>query len=140
MMKRALAYHSVENIGIIVLGLGLSVVFMSYGLTALAALALLASMYHSLNHALFKSLLFMGAGSVISSTNTRDLNRMGGLARVMPWTSLLFLIGSIAITGLPPTEWFRERMAHDAGITVHLTRCPMLCCRSPLVSRALHSH
>jgi hydrogenase-4 component B len=105
-LKRALAYHSVENIGIIVLGLGLSVVFMSYGLTALAALALLASMYHSLNHALFKSLLFMGAGSVISSTNTRDLNRMGGLARVMPWTSLLFLIGSIAIAGLPPLNGF----------------------------------
>ena len=105
-LKRALAYHSVENIGIIVLGLGLSVVFMSYGLTALAALALLASMYHSLNHALFKSLLFMGAGSVISSTNTRDLNRMGGLARVMPWTSLLFLVGSIAIAGLPPLNGF----------------------------------
>ena len=105
-LKRALAYHSVENIGIIVLGLGLSAVFMSYGLTALAALALLASMYHSLNHALFKSLLFMGAGSVVSSTNTRDLNRMGGLARVMPWTSFLFLVGSIAIAGLPPLNGF----------------------------------
>ena len=72
-IKRALAYHSVENIGIIVLGLGLSAVFMSYGLTALAALALLASMFHTLNHALFKSLLFMSAGSVVSSTNTREI-------------------------------------------------------------------
>ncbi len=105
-LKRALAYHSVENIGIIVLGLGLSVVFMSYGLTALAALALLASMYHSLNHALFKSLLFMGAGSVISGAKTRDVNRMGGLAKLMPWTALLFLVGSIAIAGLPPLNGF----------------------------------
>ncbi len=105
-IKRALAYHSVENIGIIVLGLGLSVVFMSFGLESLAALALLASMYHSLNHAVFKGLLFMGAGSVLMRTGTADMNQMGGLVKKMPWTSLFFLIGSIAIAGLPPLNGF----------------------------------
>ncbi len=105
-IKRALAYHSVENIGIIVLGLGLSVVFTSFGLEALAALALLASMYHSLNHALFKGLLFMGAGSVLTRTGTADMNQMGGLAKRMPWTALFFLVGSIAIAGLPPLNGF----------------------------------
>jgi len=105
-IKRALAYHSVENVGIIVLGLGLSVVFMSYGLEAIAALALLASMYHSLNHAVFKGLLFMGAGSVLMGTGTADMNQMGGLAKRMPWTALFFLIGSIAIAGLPPLNGF----------------------------------
>lgn len=105
-IKRALAYHSVENIGIIVVGLGLSVVFSSYGLTALAALALLASMYHSLNHAVFKGLLFMAAGSVVSATGTADMNQMGGLAKRMPWTALFFLLGSVAIAGLPPLNGF----------------------------------
>lgn len=105
-IKRALAYHSVENIGIILVGLGLSVVFSSYGLTAIAALALLASMYHTLNHAVFKSLLFMAAGAVVSATGTADMNRMGGLAKRMPWTSFLFLVGSIAIAGLPPLNGF----------------------------------
>jgi len=105
-IKRALAYHSVENIGIIVLGLGLSVVFMSYGLAALAALALLASMYHSLNHAVFKGLLFMGAGSVVFRTGNADMNLMGGLAKRMPWTAMFFLVGSIAIAGLPPLNGF----------------------------------
>ncbi len=105
-IKRALAYHSVENIGIIVLGLGLSVVFMSFGLESLAALALLASMYHSLNHAVFKGLLFMGAGSVLMRTGTADMNQMGGLAKRMPWTALFFLVGSIAIAGLPPLNGF----------------------------------
>ena len=105
-IKRALAYHSVENIGIIVLGLGLSVVFMSFGLETLAALALLASMYHSLNHAVFKGLLFMGAGSVLMRTGTADMNHMGGLVKKMPWTALFFLVGSIAIAGLPPLNGF----------------------------------
>ena len=105
-IKRALAYHSVENIGIIVLGLGLSVVFMLFGLESLAALALLASMYHSLNHAVFKGLLFMGAGSVLMRTGTTDMNQMGGLVKKMPWTALFFLVGSIAIAGLPPLNGF----------------------------------
>ncbi len=105
-IKRALAYHSVENVGIILVGLGLSVVFSAYGLAAIAALALLASMYHTLNHAVFKSLLFMAAGAVVSATGTTDMNRMGGLAKRMPWTSLLFLVGAVAIAGLPPLNGF----------------------------------
>ena len=105
-IKRALAYHSIENIGIIVLGLGLSVVFSSFGLRSLASLALLASMYHTLNHAVFKSLLFMGAGSIIFSTHTRKIEQLGGLVKKMPWTAFFFLIGAIAISGLPPLNGF----------------------------------
>ena len=105
-LKRSLAYSSVENVGMIVVSLGLAAVFTSYGLTALAALALLASMYHALNHAVFKSLLFMAAGAVVSATGTSDMNRMGGLAKRMPWTSVLFLVGSMAIAGLPPLNGF----------------------------------
>jgi hydrogenase-4 component B len=105
-IKRALAYSSIENIGIIILGLGLSVIFLSFGLQALAALALLASMYHSLNHAAFKSLLFMGAGSILFRTHTGNMEQLGGLAKKMPWTALLFLVGAIAISGLPPLNGF----------------------------------
>jgi hydrogenase-4 component B len=105
-IKRALAYSSIENIGIVVLGLGLSVVFMSFSLEALAALALMASMYHSLNHAAFKSLLFMGAGSILFRTHTRNMEQLGGLAKKMPWTALLFLVGAIAISALPPLNGF----------------------------------
>lgn len=105
-IKRALAYSSIENIGIVVLGLGLSVTFMSFGLEALAAIALLASMYHSLNHAAFKSVLFMGAGSILFRTHTKNMEQLGGLAKKMPWTALLFLVGAIAISGLPPLNGF----------------------------------
>lgn len=105
-VKRALAYSSIENIGIIVLALGLSVTFTSFGLQALAAIALLAGMYHSLNHAAFKSLLFMGAGSILFRTHTRNMEQLGGLAKKMPWTALLFLVGAIAISGLPPLNGF----------------------------------
>lgn len=110
-IKRALAFSSIENIGIILIGLGLSVVFASFQLTAFAMLALVASMYHTINHAIFKSLLFMGAGSVVSVTHTKNIEHLGGLVKQMPWTALLFLIGAISISGLPPfngfiSEWF----------------------------------
>lgn len=110
-IKRALAFSSIENIGIILIGLGLSIVFTSFQLTALAVLALVASMYHTINHAVFKGLLFMGAGSVVSVTHTKNIEHLGGLVKQMPWTSLLFLIGAISISGLPPfngfiSEWF----------------------------------
>lgn len=105
-IKRALAYSSIENIGIVVLGLGLSVTFLSFGLQALAGMALLASMYHSLNHAAFKSLLFMGAGSILFRTHTKNMEQLGGLVKKMPWTALLFLVGAIAISGLPPLNGF----------------------------------
>jgi hydrogenase-4 component B len=110
-IKRALAFSSIENIGIILIGLGLSIVFTSFQLTAFAVLALVASMYHTINHAVFKGLLFMGAGSVVSVTHTKNIEHLGGLVKQMPWTSLLFLIGAISISGLPPfngfiSEWF----------------------------------
>jgi hydrogenase-4 component B len=110
-IKRALAFSSIENIGIILIGLGLSVVFASFQLTAFAVLALMASMYHTVNHAVFKGLLFMGAGSVVSATHTKNIEHLGGLVKQMPWTALLFLIGAISISGLPPfngfiSEWF----------------------------------
>lgn len=105
-IKRAIAYSSVENIGIILLGFGLSVIFMSFDLKALAALALLASMYHSINHAAFKSLLFMGAGAIVFRTQTKNMELLGGLVKKMPWTALLFLLGAVAISGLPPMNGF----------------------------------
>jgi len=105
-LKKLLAYHSVENIGIILIGLGLAMIFRSFDLPMLAALALIAGLYHSLNHALFKGLLFMGAGAVLQATRERNMEKMGGLIHIMPWTAALFLVGSIAISGLPPFNGF----------------------------------
>lgn len=105
-VKRALAFSSIENIGIILIGLGLSVVFASFNLMTLSVLALVASMYHTINHAVFKGLLFMGAGSVVFTTHTRNAEHLGGLIKQMPWTAFLFLIGTISIAGLPPFNGF----------------------------------
>ncbi|HET9947037.1 MAG TPA: hydrogenase 4 subunit B [Patescibacteria group bacterium] len=105
-IKRLLAYHSIENIGIILLGLGSSMIFLSLHLPALALLAACAGLFHTFNHAIFKSLLFMGAGSVIHATHTRNIEEYGGLIKHMPYTALFFLIGSIAISGLPPFNGF----------------------------------
>jgi hydrogenase-4 component B len=105
-LKRLLAYHSVENIGIILLGLGAGMIFHSYGLMTLAALGFIGGLYHTINHACFKGLLFLGAGSVLHATGTRNLEEMGGLVKRMPWTSLFFLVGSAAISALPPLNGF----------------------------------
>lgn len=105
-LKRLLAYSSVENIGIIFIGLGLSLLFLGTGHRLLGALALVAALYHSVNHALFKGLLFLGAGAILHSAHERDLERMGGLLRRMPWTGLLFLIGCLSISALPPFNGF----------------------------------
>lgn len=105
-IKRSLAFSSIENMGLILMGLGLTVVFASYGLAAFSSLALMATMYHVINHAIFKSLLFMGAGSVQFATHTKDMEKLGGLIKKMPWTALLFLIGCLAISGLPPFNGF----------------------------------
>lgn len=105
-LKRLLAYHSVENIGIIMIGLGLAMIFTSFHFPALAALAFVASLYHTLNHALFKGLLFMGAGAVIHATHERNMEEMGGLIHKLPWTSALFLVGCVSISGLPPFNGF----------------------------------
>ena len=105
-LKRLLAYHSVENIGIITLGLGLALLGRSAGLPELAALGLAGALLHVINHALFKALLFLSAGVVIHSTGTRDVESMGGLIRSQPWTAALFLGGAVAICGLPPFNGF----------------------------------
>ncbi len=105
-LKRLLAYHSVENVGIILLGVGAALLFAAGGSAAGAGLALAAALYHTWNHAVFKSLLFLGAGSVIEAVQTHDMERMGGLARRLPWTAAFFLAGAVAISGLPPFNGF----------------------------------
>jgi hydrogenase-4 component B len=105
-LKRLLAYHSVENIGIIFIGVGAGLIFHSAGLMALAALGFIGGLYHTLNHASFKGLLFLGAGSVLHATGTRNMEEMGGLIKRMPWTALFFLIGAAAISALPPLNGF----------------------------------
>lgn len=105
-MKRLLAYHSVENVGIILLGIGGAMMFMSHGLYALSALALSAGLYHTLNHALFKALLFLGSGSVVHATHSKNMDELGGLIKKMPYTGFFFLIGSVSICALPPFNGF----------------------------------
>jgi hydrogenase-4 component B len=105
-LKRLLAYHTVENIGIIFIGLGLALAFKSQGLLFAAALALTAALLHVFNHSLFKSLLFFGAGAVLTSTGERDMEHLGGLIHGMPQTAFVFLIGCAAISALPPLNGF----------------------------------
>ena len=105
-LKSLLAFSSVENVGIILLGIGAGMIFHTYGLDELAALGLLAGLYHTINHAAFKALLFLGAGSLLFATHTRNIEQYGGLLRRMPWTGLCFLIGAVSIAALPPTSGF----------------------------------
>jgi hydrogenase-4 component B len=127
-LKRLLAYHSIENIGIILMGFGSALLFRSFGHPRVAALALVAGLFHTLNHGLFKCLLFLGAGSVLHATHTRNMEEMGGLIRRMPSTALYFLIGAIAISGLPPlngfvSEWLTyQALLAGFGATTTLTR------------------
>jgi hydrogenase-4 component B len=105
-LKRLLAYHTVENIGIIFIGLGLALAFQTYGLPFAAALALTAALFHVFNHSLFKSLLFFGAGAVLTATGERDMEHLGGLIHRMPQTAFVFLVGCAAISALPPLNGF----------------------------------
>jgi hydrogenase-4 component B len=105
-LKRMLAYSTIENSGIILMALGAAMVFRSYDRPVLAAVALVACLFHIFNHAVFKSLLFLSAGAVVHATETRNMERMGGLIRRMPLTALCFLVGAIAISGLPPLNGF----------------------------------
>src|SRR6185437_11675853 len=105
-MKRLLAYSSIENMGLVVVAFGLTIVFRAYAMLPLAALALMAMLYHCLNHALFKSLLFLGTGSVLHATHERSLGKLGGLMRFMPWVAWTALAGVIAAAGLPPSNGF----------------------------------
>src|SRR4249919_3274374 len=105
-LKRLLAYHTVENIGIIFIGLGLALAFKAHGMLFAAALAFTAALLHVFNHSFFKSLLFFGAGAVLTSTGERDMEKLGGLIHGMPFTSFAVLIGCVAISALPPFNGF----------------------------------
>lgn len=115
-LKRLLAYHSVENIGIILLGIGSAVMLFALGYPALASVALAAALYHSINHSLFKGLLFLGAGAVASATGTRDMEKYGGLIKKLPATAFFFIIGSVAISGLPPLNGFASEWLTFQGL------------------------
>ena len=105
-LKRLLAYHTVENIGIIFIGLGLALAFKTYGMASAAALALTAGLLHVFNHSVFKSLLFFGSGAVLTATGERDMEHLGGLIHPMPQTAFVFLVGCTAISALPPLNGF----------------------------------
>src|SRR3989339_281287 len=105
-IKKLLAYHSVENIGIILLGIGASMIFLKMNIPSLAILALIAGLYHLINHAIFKSLLFLCAGSIYKATGSLDIEKLGGLIKKMPYTTACFLIGAMAISALPPLNGF----------------------------------
>ena len=127
-LKRLLAYHSIENIGIILMGLGAALEFLYFKHPILAAFSLIAGMYHTINHAAFKGLLFLGAGAVVHSTHTRNMEEMGGLAKRMPETAVYFLIGAVAISALPPlngfvSEWLTyQALLQGFGTTESLWR------------------
>lgn len=120
-LKRLLAYHSVENIGIITLGLGVGLLGVSYHQPAMAALGFAGGILHVLNHALFKSLLFLGAGAVAHVAGTRDIDRLGGLLKSMPVTGATFLVGAAAISGLPPLNGFVSELLVYVGAFGALT-------------------
>ncbi|MGJ7537536.1 MULTISPECIES: hydrogenase 4 subunit B [unclassified Variovorax] len=105
-MKRLLAYSSIENMGLLFVGMGLTLIFSAYGMKPMAALALTATLYHVASHAFFKSLLFLGAGSVLHATSERNLGKLGGLIRTMPWVAWLTLLGVLTSAGLPPLGGF----------------------------------
>lgn len=105
-IKRLLAYHSIENIGIILIGLGISVYTFSKGYQALSSLSLIASLFHLLNHTIFKGALFLGAGAIQYSTHTKDIEKLGGLIKKMPLISIFFLIASLSISAIPPFNGF----------------------------------
>ena len=115
-LKRLLAYHSIENIGIIAIGLGLALMARDAGRLDIAALALAGALLHVVNHALFKGLLFLGAGAVIQQTGTRALDALGGVAKQMPWTALCFTVGAVAIVGLPPLNGFVSEWLIYSGL------------------------
>jgi hydrogenase-4 component B len=137
-LKRLLAYHSVENIGIILIGFGLSLIYIGTGHPVLAVLGLIAALYHALNHAVFKALLFLGAGAVLHRSGLRDLGRMGGLIRVMPYTAFLFLVGSLAISALPPLNGFvSEWLTFQAALLSPALENSVLRSIIPLAAAAL---
>ncbi len=126
-LKRLLAFHSIENVGIVALGLGASILFASQGDETWAAIAFAAALLHILNHAVFKALLFLAAGAFERAVGSLDLDHIGGLLRRMPWTGGAFLVGSMAIAGLPPLNGFAsEWLTLQALVHVALGPAPGL--------------
>ncbi|MFM2477229.1 hydrogenase 4 subunit B [Celerinatantimonas sp. MCCC 1A17872] len=124
-IKRLLAYHTVENIGIILMGVGAGMIGIATHHPLLALIGLLGALYHLINHAVFKGLLFLGAGAVIEQVHTKDMEKMGGLAKRMPHTALAFLIGCMAIAALPPlngfvSEWFTYQSLFSLTLHHHM--------------------
>jgi hydrogenase-4 component B len=115
-LKRLLAYHSVENIGIILMGLGVAMLGRSAGRPEWVVLGLGGCLLHVWNHSLFKSLLFLSAGSVVHQAGTQQIDRLGGLAKTMPWTAAMFLVGAVAICGLPPLNGFVSELFVYMGL------------------------
>jgi hypothetical protein len=137
-IKRLLAYSSIENMGIIAMGIGLSMIFQGTGHGELGVIGLLAALYHVLNHATFKTLLFLSAGSVLYQTHTADLDHLGGLIRRMPRTSLLTLIGCVAISALPPLNGFvSEWLTFQAALQATSLESGMLRGAIPVAAAAL---
>jgi hydrogenase-4 component B len=137
-LKRLLAYHSIENIGIILIGIGLSMVFIGSGHPVAGVLGLIAGLYHTLNHAVFKALLFLGAGSILKSTGLRNLNEMGGLIRYMPHCAFYFLIGALAISALPPLNGFvSEWLTFQASLQAPFLESSVLRSLVPIVAAVL---
>ncbi len=137
-LKRLLAYHSVENIGIILIGIGLSMVFIGSGHPAAGVLGLIAGLYHTLNHAVFKGLLFLGAGAILKSTGLRNLNEMGGLIRYLPHTAVYFLVGALAISALPPLNGFvSEWLTFQASLQAPLLQSSVVRSLVPIVAAVL---
>lgn len=115
-LKRLLAYHSIENIGIICIGIGVALIGVANGSAVLVLLGMSGALLHVINHALFKALLFLGAGSVIHATGTREIDHLGGLLRSMPLTTLFFMTGAVAICGLPPLNGFVSELLIYLGL------------------------
>jgi hydrogenase-4 component B len=118
-LKRLLAYHTVENIGIIFIGLGLALAFSANQLPVAAALGLTAALFHVFNHSIFKSLLFFGSGAVLTATGERDMDHLGGLIHRMPKTAFAFLVGCVAISALPPLNGFVSEWLTFQAILLH---------------------
>jgi hydrogenase-4 component B len=141
-LKAMLAHSSIENVGIVTAGLGAGVIFATYGQLALAGIAFVAAFYHMINHSVYKALLFLGAGALDDRAGTRDLNKLGGLIRQMPWTAACFLAGALSITALPPfngfvSEWFTlQTMLRSAELSSTVVRIVFALCGATLALTA----
>jgi hydrogenase-4 component B len=141
-LKTVLAHSSIENMGIVTIGLGAGVVFAAYGKSLLSGMAFVAAFYHLVNHSIYKALLFLGAGAVDDSSGTRDLDKLGGLMHAMPWTGSLFLVGALAISAVPPfngfvSEWLTlQTLLRSAELPSTAVRLVFVLCGAALALTA----